>query len=59
MQRSENNDHFKMTSYNSIKKWAIEAKELLAKGEFGSVKVNLTMIQNQADEEIKRLKKDT
>jgi len=42
-----------IVNHDSIKKWAIEAKELLAKGEYGSVKVNLTMIQNQADEEIR------
>lgn len=45
-----------MNSYDSILKWAKEAKALLRQGNLDGVKTNLTMIQQQAAEETKKSK---
>lgn len=45
------------TSYNSIAKWAVEAQTLLEQGNLAGVKTNLTMIIQQANEEIGKQKR--
>ena len=41
-----------MTSYHTIVKWAIEAKQLLDEGNLAGVSTNLRMIVDQANDEI-------
>lgn len=47
-----------MSSYNSILKWAQEAKTLLKQGNTSSTRVNLSMIISQAKEEIKKQERE-
>lgn len=47
-----------MSSYDSILKWAKEAKVLLRQGNTAAVKTNLSMIVAQAKEEVARQKRE-
>ncbi len=41
-----------MTSYHTIVKWAIEAKQLLDEGNLAGVSTNLRLIADEANDEI-------
>jgi len=47
-----------MSSYDSILKWAKEAKVLLRQGNTAAVRTNLSMIVAQAKEEVARQQKE-